>query len=140
MLCLSNAFDLIKRKVLVQVGFRCCQPEETSPSETDPRLVKTAENLRGLTDPIRLKILMLLRDGEQCVCNLAETLGLSQSKVSYHLKVLTDVGLISRRSEWTWSYYKLTGAVSDWVVRQCEFLGGAGPEGPTRGCDCGRDE
>lgn len=139
MLFISTVFDLINRKVLVQLPFRCCQPAETSPPGADPRLVKAAENFRGLTDPIRLRILMLLRDGEQCVCNLAEALGLSQSKVSYHLKVLTDAGLISRRSEWTWSYYKLTGTVSDWVLRQCEFLDGTGPEKSFQDCDCGRE-
>jgi len=44
-----------------------------------------------------------------------DAFGESQSKISYHLKQLLDVGLIERRSHGTWAYYSLTGDISRWA-------------------------
>lgn len=72
----------------------------------------TAESLAGLVkavaDPARLQLLALLRaaeNGEACVCDLTEPLGLTQPTVSHHLKVLTDAGLLTREKRGTWSWY-----------------------------------
>ena len=63
--------------------------------------------MESLSDPIRINILELMMDGEICVCDVVKVTGLSQSKISYHIKILKDSGLISDRQEGRWVYYKL---------------------------------
>ena len=60
-----------------------------------------------LSDPIRINILELMMNGEICVCDIVKVTGLAQSKISYHIKILKDSGLISDRQEGRWVYYKL---------------------------------
>jgi ArsR family transcriptional regulator len=52
-------------------------------------------------------------DGEACVCDLTEPLGLSQPTVSHHLKVLTDAGFLSRSKRGTWAYYRVVPGALD---------------------------
>ena len=61
----------------------------------------------ALSDPIRLSILELLRGGERCVCDLQDDLDAAQSKLSFHLKVLKEAGLVEDRREGRWSYYTI---------------------------------
>ena len=63
--------------------------------------------MESLSDPIRINILELMMNGEICVCDIVKVTGLSQSKISYHIKILKDSGLISDRQEGRWVYYKL---------------------------------
>jgi ArsR family transcriptional regulator len=61
----------------------------------------------ALSDQIRLDVIDLLVDGERCVCELMDELGMAQSKLSWHLKTLSDAGIISGRREGRWNYYSL---------------------------------
>ncbi len=62
----------------------------------------------ALSDPVRVQMLHLLSQREDlCTCEFEELLGLSQSKVSYHLNVLLQAGLVRRESRGTWSHYRL---------------------------------
>jgi len=63
--------------------------------------------MESLSDPIRINILELMMNGEICVCDVVKVTGLSQSKISYHIKILKDSGLVSDRQEGRWVYYKL---------------------------------
>jgi len=63
--------------------------------------------MESLSDPIRINILELMMNGEICVCDIVKVTGLSQSKISYHIKILKDSGLINDRQEGRWVYYKL---------------------------------
>ena len=63
--------------------------------------------MESLSDPIRINILELMMSGEICVCDIVKVTGLSQSKVSYHMRILKDAGLISDRQEGRLVYYKL---------------------------------
>jgi len=63
--------------------------------------------MESLSDPIRINILELMMNGEICVCDIVKVTGLSQSKISYHIKILKDSSLISDRQEGRWVYYKL---------------------------------
>jgi ArsR family transcriptional regulator len=70
-----------------------------------------AEGLfHALSDVMRLRILDMLRNGERCVCDLQDDLGAAQSKLSFHLKVLKDAGLVTDRREGRWSYYAIVPA------------------------------
>lgn len=94
----------------------------TVQSNLEKAIIDHTDRFRALTDPLRLKILLLLRDGEKCVCEIVDAFGESQSKISYHLKQLLDVGLIERRSHGTWAYYSLTGDISRWAEEECRRL------------------
>ena len=61
----------------------------------------------ALSDPTRLGIVRKLRQGERCVCELTDALDAAQSRLSFHLKVLKDAGLVSDRREGRWVYYEL---------------------------------
>jgi ArsR family transcriptional regulator len=63
--------------------------------------------LKALADPLRLQIIEALGEGERCVCDLTEGLDLAQSKLSFHLRVLREAGLVNQRSSGRWSYYRL---------------------------------
>ncbi len=60
-----------------------------------------------LSEPMRLRILNLLRDGEKCVQELVDATNTSQANVSKHLKVMLQAGILSRRSEGTSAYYRV---------------------------------
>lgn len=63
---------------------------------------------KTLSEPVRLRIVyLLLESGELCVCDLVDTLGLSQSVVSRHLAYLRNNGLVSTRREGVWVYYQI---------------------------------
>lgn len=70
-------------------------------------LPRAARLFHALSDETRLGILALLGDGERCVCDLQADLDAAQSRLSFHLKVLKDAGLVTDRKEGRWSYYTL---------------------------------
>ncbi|HEU4722765.1 MAG TPA: metalloregulator ArsR/SmtB family transcription factor [Gemmatimonadaceae bacterium] len=70
-------------------------------------LERAVSLFHALSDPIRLSILELLRAGERCVCDLQDDLDAAQSKLSFHLKVLKEAGLVEDRREGRWSYYTI---------------------------------
>jgi ArsR family transcriptional regulator len=62
---------------------------------------------KALSDETRLKIVKLLEHGELCVCDIVAALETIQPKVSFHLGVLKDAGLIKDRRQGKWIHYKL---------------------------------
>jgi ArsR family transcriptional regulator len=68
---------------------------------------RAAQLFHALSDPIRVEVVSLLLDGERCVCDLMDDLGLQQSRLSWHLKTLVDAGIITGRREGRWNYYSL---------------------------------
>ena len=68
---------------------------------------KAIDSLKALAEPIRLGIIESLSSGEKCVCDLVQETGLAQSKISFHLKVLKDAGVITDRQSGRWVYYQL---------------------------------
>lgn len=79
------------------------------------------ELLAALADPTRLRLLSLISRGRVCVCHLQEVLATNQPKISRHLKVLREAGLVAADRQGKWMYYyrvELTGAKQRIVV-QC---------------------
>jgi ArsR family transcriptional regulator len=72
-----------------------------------PNLAAAARAFGALSDETRLGILEMLKDGERCVCDLQADLGAAQSRLSFHLKVLREAGLVTDRREGRWSYYTI---------------------------------
>jgi len=86
----------------------CCVPiARDGMSESDAEA--TATLFKALADPHRVRVVNLLAvSGESvCVCDLTETLGLSQPTVSFHMKKLVDAGLLEREQRGVWAYYSL---------------------------------
>jgi ubiquinone/menaquinone biosynthesis C-methylase UbiE len=69
-----------------------------------------ADRFQALADPTRLRIVALLRLMELSVGELAQVLGHSQPRVSRHLKILADAGVLERRKEGSWVFLTLIGA------------------------------
>jgi len=77
-------------------------------------LARSAQLFHALSDETRLAVLDMLRGGEQCVCELQDALDAAQSRLSFHLKVLRDAGIVQDRKEGRWSYYRInTAAVAE---------------------------
>jgi ArsR family transcriptional regulator, arsenate/arsenite/antimonite-responsive transcriptional repressor len=72
--------------------------------------VRAADLFHALSDPARVEIVGALLGGERCVCDLMEVVGAAQSRLSYHLKVLKDAGVVTDRREGRWAYYTLERA------------------------------
>ena len=73
----------------------------------DVSLKNAAVLFHALSDETRLAVLERLKDGEQCVCELTDAMKSGQSRLSFHLKVLKEAGLIQDRREGRWMYYSL---------------------------------
>jgi DNA-binding transcriptional ArsR family regulator len=81
-----------------------------------------ARRFRAIGEPMRIKLLDRLRDGEATVGELSEAIGASQQNVSKHLAVLADVGILGRRKDGNRVYYRI---VDDGVLRLCEEVCGS---------------
>ena len=66
-----------------------------------------ASGFHALSDPLRIQVIELLRSQELCVCELCARLGVTQSKLSFHLKNLKEAELVRSRQEGRWIYYSL---------------------------------
>ena len=60
---------------------------------------KQAEVAKAIAHPLRIAIIDFLRDGEQCVCDIAEHIGSERSNVSRHLAVMVNAGVLDYRKE-----------------------------------------
>lgn len=71
-----------------------------------------AKIFKAFCDPNRLAVLAELRSGEKCACKLQASLGLTQSGLSYHMKILCESGVVVSRQEGKWTHYRLSAAGS----------------------------
>jgi ArsR family transcriptional regulator len=78
---------------------------------THDRTDRSIELFHALSDETRLEIIELLRRGERCVCELTDTLDAAQSRLSFHLRVLKDAGIVRDRKDGRWVYYELDSDV-----------------------------
>lgn len=70
--------------------------------------VQVVRAAKAFADPTRVRILVLLRSGELCVCDLGDVLGVTQSTLSTHLKVIRDADLVATRRAGKWIHYSLS--------------------------------
>src|SRR6266704_1472085 len=76
-------------------------------SATRPEPARVATWFHALSAETRVQIVEMLSHKERCVCELEQVLGIAQSRLSFHIKVLKDAGLISDRRDGRWMYYNL---------------------------------
>ena len=73
---------------------------------------------KALSDPNRVRVLLALRRGELCVCQITELFGFAPSTVSKHLSILNHAGLIQSRKAERWVYYRLADKAAPVAVRE----------------------
>ena len=68
------------------------------------------ELCKALADPCRLRLIAVLLNGEFTVQELTRIFAMGQSRISHHLKILTEAGLLTVKRQGTWSYYRVSSA------------------------------
>jgi ArsR family transcriptional regulator, arsenate/arsenite/antimonite-responsive transcriptional repressor len=96
---------------------------------------RSARLFHALSDETRLSILQRLRLGERCVCDLTDALDAAQSRLSFHLKVLKDAGLVTDRRDGRWMYYNLNQDALGDIAELVESLASA-PSAAERKSGC----
>ena len=81
-----------------------------------------AKVFKALCDPKRLAILEQLRSGEKCACVLQEPMDLTQSGLSYHMKILCDSGIVTSRQEGKWTHYRLSKAGGEMALERLRAI------------------
>ncbi|PYP38522.1 MAG: transcriptional regulator [Gemmatimonadetes bacterium] len=81
-----------------------------------PDTAAVARWFHALADETRVQIVEMLSHKERCVCELEQVLDVAQSKLSFHLKVLKDAGLLADRKEGRWMYYNLQRETLDQIA------------------------
>ena len=93
---------------------------------------------RAFSDPVRLRILHLVRGEELCVCDLVAILRLPQPTVSRHLSYLRRAALVSARQERSWNFYRLTSPKTLFHKKLLECLGSCFTDVPELAADAAR--
>ena len=96
----------------------------TTPASANDSVTRA---FHALSDGTRLQILQLLRQGECCVCELMDHLDAAQSRLSFHLRILKEAGLVTDRREGRWVYYAV---VPDTIAELISTLDGVRPARP----------
>ncbi len=86
---------------------------------SDEILQTIAHRFKAMSEPVRLKILHLLKEGELSVGEIADETGLKHGTASANLNALSQAGLVSTRREGTKIYYRLS---SEMVIEICEIV------------------
>jgi len=130
---MPGSCQLRRRKVLWKmttdaISQDCCAPI-TAAGLTQDEAELLATRLKALSDPARLRLVSLIAsNGEMCVCDLTEPLGLSQPTVSHHLKVLSRAGLVHREKRGKWAHFSVDDSELNHVAHS---LLGASAEPPS---------
>lgn len=107
---------------------------------------------KALSDETRLQILEMLTMGELCACNILEKFNFTQPTLSYHMKLLSQAGLVSGRKEGKWTYYSLceealqtAGAYFEGLLnaipqKHCVLCGKSREEWEKSQCECCKEE
>mgnify|MGYP000370537369 CR=1 FL=1 len=79
---------------------------------------RDARIFKALCDEKRLHILELLGTGEKCACVLTDCMGIGQSSLSYHMKILCESGIVVSRQDGKWTYYRISVSGSKHASRR----------------------
>ena len=108
-MCDTGSMATLAGSRLPVLSDACCNPVTGGVVDTDAAEA-LARIFRALGDPTRVRLLSLIAahaDGEACVCDLIDPVGLTQPTVSHHLKQLVEAGLITREQRGKWAYYRV---------------------------------
>lgn len=94
----------------------------TSRSLSEAAMGKVAERFKVLSEPMRLRLLYALMEGEKTVSELVVESGSVQANVSKHLSVLLDAGILGRRKQGTSAYYRI---LDESIFELCDLVCGS---------------
>ena len=94
-------------------------------TQIKPDTERAVRLFHALSDGTRLSILQRLRFGERCVCDMTDALDAAQSRLSFHLKVLKEAGLVADRREGRWMYYTLNPETLSEIAEVIDALASA---------------
>ncbi|GAB3606929.1 metalloregulator ArsR/SmtB family transcription factor [Conyzicola nivalis] len=100
-------------------GTTCCATVTGGALDVD-QAERMAHVFKALGDPTRVRLLSLIAasvDGEACICDLTEPVGLSQPTVSHHMSKLVAAGLATRERRGKWAYYRVVPEALDSSAR-----------------------
>ena len=83
---------------------------------------KIAKIFKALCDENRIAIIKLLQSGEKCACHISDELQLSQSKLSYHMKILCESNIVKCWYEGKWTHYQIDSAGSESAILLLQSL------------------
>ncbi len=93
---------------------------------------------KAFCDEKRLIILETLGEGEHCVCDLTSRLGLAQSALSYHMKILLRAGIVQARQNGKWTHYSINASarepMANLLMRLTEVRSDAGDSPSPASC------
>jgi ArsR family transcriptional regulator len=101
---------------LLMDDLAACCPSPAGEALDATSAERLAAVLKVLAEPTRLRLLSLVaaqQDSEECICNLTDSVGVSQPTVSHHMKLLVDAGLLEREQRGRWAYYRLVPGALD---------------------------
>ena len=87
-----------------------------------------AKVFKALCDERRQQILELLHSGEKCACVLMEEMGMPQSSLSYHMKILCDSGIVTSREEGKWTHYQISRQGSEQAIQLLKEITEVAPD------------
>jgi ArsR family transcriptional regulator len=94
---------------------QCCTSLVSQPLSVS-QAADLAHVLKALAEPTRLRLVSMVaghENGEACVCELTDPLGLTQPTISHHLKILVDAGILTRSQRGKWAYYAIVPTALD---------------------------
>lgn len=98
---------------------------------------KNAKVFKAFCDDKRLAVLELLQGGEKCACILIEELGIGQSGLSYHMKILCESGVVDARQEGKWTHYKISEQGSNTALELLKAITTPNTVTQEKSCECG---
>ena len=108
----TTALPVLTRPESLADADGCCTPLISEPLSAG-QAADLAHILKALADPTRLRLVSMVaahQNGEACVCELTDPLGLTQPTISHHLKILVDSGIFTRTQRGKWAYYAIVPA------------------------------
>lgn len=97
---------------------------------------KNAKVFKAFCDEKRLAILELLQSGEKCACVLIDEMGIGQSGLSYHMKILCESGVVEARQEGKWTHYKISSVGSEAAIALLGTLTMPNTQAGGASCEC----
>ncbi len=113
---------------VVETTSGCCTPGATGLDAE--QAAAAARTFKALGDPARVRLLSIVAaspDGEACICDLTDPVGLSQPTVSHHMKLLAEAGLVEREQRGRWAYFTVSPGARELVTASADAVLGATP-------------
>lgn len=84
--------------------------------------IKISTIFKALSDETRVDVIRYLQSGEKCACNIVDDLEIAQSKLSYHMKILCESGIVESWTVGKWTYYKISNLGSQDAISMLKSL------------------